>query len=271
MPELPEVETTRRGIAPWIEGRRIRELVVRERRLRWPIPARMAANLHGVRVRDLRRRGKYLLLGTARGTALIHLGMSGSLRVLQQDRAPGQHDHYDIVLDCGNRIRFTDPRRFGSLLWTEDDPRRHPLLAALGPEPLEPGFDGDYLWQRARGRRVAIKQLLMNAAIVVGVGNIYANEALFLAGISPRRAAGRISRADMTRLADSVREVLQHAIAHGGTTLRDFVGGEGEPGYFRNELRVYERAGEPCRRCATPVRHITQGQRSTYYCPSCQR
>jgi formamidopyrimidine-DNA glycosylase len=271
MPELPEVETTRRGIAPWIEGRRIRELVVRERRLRWPIPARMAGNLHGVRVRDLRRRGKYLLLGTARGTALIHLGMSGSLRVLQQDRPPGRHDHYDIVLDSGHRIRFTDPRRFGSLLWTEGDPCRHRLLAALGPEPLEPGFDGTYLWQRARGRRVAIKQLLMNASIVVGVGNIYASEALFLAGISPRRAAGRISRADMTRLADSVREVLQHALAFGGTTLRDFVGGEGEPGYFRNELRVYERAGEPCRRCGTAVRHITQGQRSTYYCPSCQR
>jgi formamidopyrimidine-DNA glycosylase len=270
MPELPEVETTRRGIAPWIEGRRIRELVVREPRLRWPIPRPLAGKLRGARVRALARRGKYLLLDTGRGTALIHLGMSGSLRVLRRPLPPGKHDHYDILLDSGDRIRFTDPRRFGSLLWTETDPHRHRLLASLGPEPLEPDFSGDCLWQRARGRRVAIKTFLMNAQVVVGVGNIYASEALFRAGIDPRRAAGRVSRADMTRLAEAVRAVLQAAVEFGGTTLRDFYSGEGEPGYFRNELQVYERAGRPCLACGTPIRHITQGQRSTYFCPRCQ-
>jgi formamidopyrimidine-DNA glycosylase len=271
MPELPEVETTRRGIAPWLEGKRISRLIVRERRLRWPVPRHMAATLQGAVVNHVERRGKYLLLATERGTALVHLGMSGRLRVLKAEVAPGKHDHYDIVLETGDCVRFCDPRRFGSLLWTTRDPRRHPLLAGLGPEPLESSFDGDYLWRRARGRQVSIKAFLMNAAIVVGVGNIYANEALFRAGISPRRAAGRISRADMARLAAAVREVLEEAVAVGGTTLRDFYGGDGEPGYFGRELRVYDRAGKPCVICATPIRQITQGQRSTYYCPSCQR
>ena len=271
MPELPEVETTRRGIAPWVEGQRIRVLVVREPRLRWPVPRHMAATLQGVVVHRVNRRGKYLLLTTERGTALLHLGMSGSLRVLHGEIAPGKHDHFDIVLDSGICIRFSDPRKFGSLLWTAEDPRRHPLLAGLGPEPLEPAFNGNYLWRRARGRRVAIKTFVMNAAIVVGVGNIYASEALFRAGISPRRAAGRISRADMARLAAMVQEVLQEAVEFGGTTLRDFYGGDGEPGYFTRELRVYDRADEPCVNCRTPIRQVTQGQRSTYYCPRCQR
>jgi formamidopyrimidine-DNA glycosylase len=271
MPELPEVETTRRGIAPWLESRRIESFVARRRRLRWPIPRDLEGKLSGSVVQSVERRGKYLLLRTARGTALLHLGMSGSLRVLPSGSPAGRHDHFDIVLESGDCIRFTDPRRFGSLLWTEADPATHPLLAGLGPEPLEAGFDGDYLWRRARGRRVAIKLLLMNAAIVVGVGNIYASEALFRAGIDPRRAAGRVSRADMRRLAAAVREVLEDAVDLGGTTLRDFRHGSGELGCFEPELRVYDRAGLPCIACGTPIRHITQGQRSTWFCPRCQR
>lgn len=271
MPELPEVETTRRGIAPWLEGRRIRALVVRERRLRWPVPRGLEASLEGTVVDQVSRRGKYLLLATARGTALMHLGMSGSMRVLRASAPPGKHDHFDIVLDSGDCIRFSDPRRFGSLLWTAKDPESHPLLARLGPEPLEAGFSGDHLWRRARGRRVAIKIFLMNAAVVVGVGNIYASEALFRAGIDPRRAAGRISRRDIARLADAVREVLREAVELGGTTLRDFHNGQGEPGYFSQELRVYDRARRPCVACGTAIRQIAQGQRSTYFCPGCQR
>jgi len=271
MPELPEVETTRRGLAPWLEGQRIRSLVVRQRQLRWPVPHQLERRLAGRTVTELGRRGKYLLMRTPEGTALMHLGMSGSMRVLQADEPPGKHDHFDIVLDSGRRIRFNDPRRFGSLLWTADDPETHPLLAGLGPEPLGPSFSGDYLWRRARQRSVAIKIFLMNAAVVVGVGNIYASEALFRAGIHPRRAAGRISRRDMQRLAGAVREVLVDALTLGGTTLRDFHNGAGEPGYFGQRLRVYGRGGEPCRSCGTPIRHITQGQRSSYFCPSCQR
>ena len=270
MPELPEVETTRRGIAPWMEGRRIRQLVVRERRLRWPIPPRLGAQLVGARVRQVGRRGKYLLLDTSRGTALLHLGMSGSLRVLEQVQAPGRHDHFDILLDGGRCIRFHDPRRFGSLLWAGSEPQAHPLLAHLGPEPLGPGFSGSYLHQRARGRRLAIKPFIMNAAIVVGVGNIYASEALFRAGLHPGRAVQRIPLADMERLATAVREVLGEAVAAGGTTLRDFHGSSGEPGYFAQELRVYDRAGEPCGSCGTPIRQFRQGQRSTFFCPRCQ-
>ncbi len=271
MPELPEVETTRRGIAPWLEMRRIDAFVARQRHLRWPIPRGMEAHLAGCVVQRVQRRGKYLLLRTTRGTALLHLGMSGSLRVLPATAPAGRHDHYDIVLESGDCIRFTDPRRFGSLLWTTADPAGHPLLAGLGPEPLEPEFNGDYLWRRARGRRVAIKNFLMNAAIVVGVGNIYASESLFRSGINPRRAAGRISRADMARLASSIRDVLQDAVALGGTTLRDFRHGTGELGRFEPELRVYDRANLPCPACGTPIRQITQGQRSTYFCPRCQR
>lgn len=271
MPELPEVETTRRGIEPWLAGRHIRQLVVRERRLRWPVPAGIERRLRGTEVRDIGRRGKYLLLNTEAGTALIHLGMSGRLHVLPRPVQPQTHDHFDIVADSGTRIRFHDPRRFGSLLWAGADPARHPLLAALGPEPLGPDFDGHYLWRHSRGRRVSIKQHLMNASVIVGVGNIYASEALFRAGIDPRRAAGRISRHDMSGLATAVRDVLTEAIRQGGTTLRDFAWGDGQPGYFAQELRVYGRSGEPCHRCGTPIRHIVQGQRSTFFCPRCQR
>lgn len=270
MPELPEVETTRRGIAPSLDGRRIVQVVVRERRLRWSLPRGFARKLEGRRVVSVARRAKYLLITTDAGTLIAHLGMSGSLRVLDSGAPVMAHDHVDIVLDSGRCLRFNDPRRFGSLHWVEGDPEGHPLIAALGPEPLGPDFDGAALWQRARGRRVAIKQFIMNARIVVGVGNIYASEALFRARIRPGTQAGRVSRVRMEALAASIREVLSEAIAVGGTTLRDYVNPDGMPGYFRQKLFVYERAGEPCRRCRTPIRHAVMGQRSTYYCPVCQ-
>lgn len=270
MPELPEVETTCRGIAPSLEGRRVERVVLRERRLRWPVPSDFESHLAGRRITGVGRRAKYLLIRTDGGTLIAHLGMSGSLRVLARELPPRPHDHVDLVLDSGRVLRLNDPRRFGSLHWVTGDPEAHPLLAGLGPEPLGPGFDGDYLWQRARGRRVAIKLFIMNAQVVVGVGNIYASEALFRAGIRPTTPAGRVSRARMERLARAIRDVLSEAIRVGGTTLRDYVNPDGAPGYFRQELFVYERAGEPCRRCRTPIRHRVLGQRSTYWCPACQ-
>ena len=224
----------------------------------------------GRRITGVRRRAKYLLIATDAGTLIAHLGMSGSLRVLQRDAPVVAHDHVDIVLDSGRCLRFNDPRRFGSLHWVKGDPEAHPLIAHLGPEPLEDGFDGDALWQRARGRRVAIKPFIMNAGVVVGVGNIYASEALFRAGVRPGTQARRVSRARMAAVARSIREVLSEAIAVGGTTLRDYVNPDGMPGYFRQKLFVYERAGESCRRCGTPIRQVVMGQRSTYYCPNCQ-
>lgn len=271
MPELPEVETTRRALAPWMEGHRIRRLVVRNRQLRWPVPEGLEERLRDAPVRAIGRRGKYLLLETPRGTALVHLGMSGSLRVLERVLPAGPHEHFDLVLDDGRCIRFTDPRRFGALLWAGMEPLAHPLLARLGPEPLGSGFSGSYLWTRARGRRVAIKPFLMDAGVVVGVGNIYASEALFAAHLRPGRAAGRIPRAGMERLATAVRDVLGQAIAEGGTTLRDFHHGTGQPGYFARKLAVYGREGLPCPGCGTPVRKLILGQRSSFYCPACQR
>jgi formamidopyrimidine-DNA glycosylase len=271
MPELPEVETTRRGIAPSVSGRVIERVIVREPRLRWRVPCDLPDLAAGQRVRDLRRRAKYLLFDLERGTMILHLGMSGSLRLLPSSTATLPHDHVDIVLDSGVCVRFNDPRRFGSLLWTSDDPLSHPLLEALAPEPLSPAFNGEYLARAARRRRVAIKQLLMNSQLVVGVGNIYASEALFRAGIRPRRAAGRLSRAEFDALAKAVKAVLREAIRSGGTTLRDYINPEGMPGYFRQKLFVYERSGEPCRICRKPVRQFVQGQRSTYYCPGCQK
>ena len=271
MPELPEVETTRRGIAPATTGRRVVSTVVREPRLRWPVPPDLDATLRGQRVGAVGRRAKYLLLHLEQGTLIIHLGMSGSLRVLPAGTPPLRHDHVDLVLDSGECVRFNDPRRFGSVHYTATDPLTHPLLRRLAPEPLDDTFDGRYLAGTARGRSVAIKQFLMNGLVVVGVGNIYANEALFRAGIHPRRAAGRISRARFERLAIAIKEVLRDAIESGGTTLRDYVNAAGVPGYFRQQLYVYERAGQPCRLCLTPIRQISQGQRSTYYCPRCQR
>ena len=271
MPELPEVETTRRGIEPSLRGRRIVALEVRDRRLRWPLPRGLERRVTGRRILGVRRRAKYLLIDTDGGTLIAHLGMSGSLRVVGAGAPIRTHDHFDLVLDSGRCLRFNDPRRFGSLHWVAGDPSSHPLLARLGPEPLGPDFDGDYLWSRARGRRVAIKLFIMNSQVVVGVGNIYASEALFRAGIRPGTQARRVSRERMRALAAAIREVLSEAIAVGGTTLRDYVNPDGTPGYFRQKLYVYERAGEPCRCCGTPIRHYVQGQRSTYFCPTCQR
>lgn len=270
MPELPEVETTRRGLEPHVRRRRIVALEVYERRLRWPVAARLPAAVAGQRIAGISRRAKYLLLELQFGTLLVHLGMSGNLRVVKVGEPRRTHDHFDLVLDSGKALRFNDPRRFGSLLYTRADPERHPLLKHLAPEPFDAAFDAQYLWRVTRRRRVAIKQLLMNSHLVVGVGNIYASEALFRARIAPGRRAATLSRAETAQLLRAVRAVLAQAIRAGGTTLRDYVGADGAPGYFRQRLYVYERAGKPCRRCGTAVRTRTQGQRSTYYCPACQ-
>jgi formamidopyrimidine-DNA glycosylase len=270
MPELPEVETTRCGIAPALVGQIIRQVVIRERRLRWPVPIGIEKQLHGQSVLQLRRRAKYLLLETQRGTALIHLGMSGSMRIAGPDEPLEKHDHFDIVSAGGDIVRFNDPRRFGSLLWAGTSPAAHPLLVDLGPEPLGDDFTGAYLHDKSVGRKVPIKQHIMNSKVVAGVGNIYANEALFRAGIHPARAAGRIALPRMDRLAIEIRTVLRDAIRQGGTTLRDYRGGDGKPGYFRQQLMVYERDGKACKRCRALLRRSVQGQRATYYCPSCQ-
>ena len=270
MPELPEVETTRRGLLPHVVGRAITRVEVREPRLRWPVEKQLPRALAAKRIDSLERRGKYLLFGTGAGTLLVHLGMSGSLRYLPAPPAPGLHDHIDVHFDDGGALRFNDPRRFGSFMLTTA-PAAHPLLKSLGPEPLGDEFDADYLWRTSRNRRVAIKQHVMNGRVVVGVGNIYASEALFRAGIHPRRIAGRISRARFEPLVSSIRDVLRDAIEEGGTTLRNFVGGDGKPGYFRGSLRVYERDGLPCVNCGTAIERRVMGQRATYYCPRCQR
>ncbi|WP_367025511.1 bifunctional DNA-formamidopyrimidine glycosylase/DNA-(apurinic or apyrimidinic site) lyase [Methylococcus sp. ANG] len=271
MPELPEVETTRRGIAPHIAGRRIVDVRVREPRLRWPVPADLAETLAGRRVGDVRRRGKYLLLDFEGGTLIAHLGMSGSFRICEPNLPPRKHDHADLVFEGAVCLRYHDPRRFGCLLWTADPPERHPLLAELGPEPLEGEFDGAHLHRLAAGRNTAVKSFIMDSHVVVGVGNIYANEALFLAGIHPGRSAGKIGLARYRNLAGRIAEVLAASIEQGGTTLRDFVNESGAPGYFQQVLRVYDRAGQPCRVCGEPIRCVRLGQRATYYCPRCQR
>lgn len=271
MPELPEVETTRRGISPHLLDRLVTGVTIRDSRLRWPVPEEIVAELPGQVIHYVRRRAKYLLIGAPNGTAILHLGMSGSLRVLKRAVPPGKHDHVDIMLDSDRYLRFNDPRRFGCLLWTRGDPLEHPLLSKLGPEPLGKEFDGEYLFRRSRGRRVSIKQFLMDSATLVGVGNIYASEALFRAGIHPGRQAGRVARPRMELLAESVKEVLEDAIRAGGTTLRDFTTSDGSPGYFSQKLCVYGRAGEPCTVCGGAIMHKVLGQRSTYYCKSCQR
>ena len=270
MPELPEVETTRRGIAPYLGNRTITRVLVREPRLRWPVPRRLTSEIAGQTITAVGRRGKYLLLVTDVGTAILHLGMSGSLRIIDADTPAGKHDHVDIVLDDHRALRLTDPRRFGALLWTRRPPEQHRLLRDLGPEPLEPDFTGAYLHARSRGRKVAIKNFIMNSHIVVGIGNIYANEALYMAGIHPGRAAGRISHKKYELLVEVIREVLNDSIARGGTSLRDFVASDGQPGYFKLELNVYGKGGEPCISCRTLIRVIRQGQRATFYCPECQ-
>ena len=269
MPELPEVETSRRGIEPWLVDRTITGVRVRDRRLRWPVPGDIEARLRGRTIDAVGRRAKYLLIHTDRGTAVVHLGMTGSVFIVDRGAPAGVHDHFDVELDSGKMLRFRDPRRFGCFFFSTR-PLEHPLLASLGPEPLGDVFDGDYLWQKSRGRKVSVKQFIMNAQVVVGVGNIYASESLFMAGIHPKRAAGRVARHRYALLAAAIREVLARSIEAGGTTLRDFYGGDGQPGYFRQQLEVYDRDGEHCRRCNTPIRSIVQGQRTTYYCKTCQ-
>jgi formamidopyrimidine-DNA glycosylase len=273
MPELPEVETTRRGITPHVAGRRVTDFLLYERRLRWPVAESLAQVLRDARIGEVRRRAKYLLLdldGVAvRGSSLLlHLGMSGNLRVLPADTPRLKHDHFDLRLDSGQTLRFNDPRRFGSLHLIQGD--THPLLAHLGPEPLDRAFDEEYLWRASRLRRVAIKPFLMNSRVVVGVGNIYASESLFRAGVRPGRQARHLTRAEVARIVAAVKEVLSMAIEVGGTTLRDYVGADGNPGYFRQQLFVYERAGEACRNCHGLIRQRVQAQRSTYWCNTCQ-
>lgn len=274
MPELPEVETTRRGIAPYCENQTIAEVIVRDRRLRWPVPDNLAELVEGATITEVDRRAKYLLIrvkgSAAGGTLIIHLGMSGSLRVITDASEPLRHDHIELRLQSGVKLRFNDPRRFGCWLWSET-PDTHRLLASLGPEPLAPDFNGALLYRLARGKQTPVKSFIMDNHVVVGVGNIYANEALFKAGIHPRRSAGRISLSRYQRLAEAIRETLSAAILMGGTTLRDFVNSDGQPGYFAQSLLVYGRGGEACQECGQPLKAIRMNQRTTIYCGQCQR
>ncbi|WP_027857932.1 bifunctional DNA-formamidopyrimidine glycosylase/DNA-(apurinic or apyrimidinic site) lyase [Marinobacterium jannaschii] len=270
MPELPEVETTRRGIEPHVVNRTITRLKVRQPRLRWPVPLELGEILPGCAVAAVSRRGKYLLLSVAGGDLMIHLGMSGSLRIVDQLKEPGKHDHLDICLNDGRALRLTDPRRFGAVLW-QPAGEQHALLSHLGPEPLTDDFNATYLKACCEGRRTAIKQLVMDSKVVVGVGNIYANEALFAAGIHPKRRAGNISLERLSILVEEIKRVLAAAIEQGGTTLKDFVGGDGKPGYFAQKLQVYGRGRAPCVQCLEPLKEIRLGQRSTVFCSHCQR
>jgi len=270
MPELPEVETTLRGIAPHIVNRQVNRLLVRQPRLRWPIPGELPDLLKGETLLGLRRRGKYLLFEFAHGHALVHLGMSGSLRIVPAGSEPGTHDHFD--LEFGDlALRYHDPRRFGCLLWVEDVPEDHSLLAMLGPEPLTDEFTAEYLFQRSRKRAQAIKQFIMDSHVVVGVGNIYANESLFMARIKPIRKAGTLTRRNCEELVRDIKFVLNRSIEQGGTTLRDFVGGDGKPGYFAQQLLVYGRGGQPCTHCGKALKEVRLTDRTTVYCVDCQK
>ncbi len=264
MPELPEVETTRRGIAPHLEGQRVSRVIVRDRRLRWPIPEDLDVRLSGQRIVLVERRAKYLLINAEVGTLISHLGMSGNLRLVEVGTPAAKHEHVDIELESGLALRYTDPRRFGAMLWSLD-PLNHELLIRLGPEPLTDLFDGERLFQQSRGRSMAVKPFIMDNAVVVGVGNIYATEALFAAGIDPRREAKSISRARYLKLAIEIKRILAAAIERGGTTLRDFIGGDGQPGYFQQELFVYGRGAEPCKVCGTELREVKLGQRASVF------
>ena len=269
MPELPEVEVTRRGIATRLVGRAITGVTVREPRLRWRIPDSVRA-LAGRAVRAVRRRGKYLLLDCGDGHLIVHLGMSGSLRLVEPGTAPGKHDHFDLEIDRAV-LRLRDPRRFGAVLWTDAPTESHPLIRHLGVEPLSRALSAERLYAISRASRVQIKQFLMDGRRIVGVGNIYASESLFLAGIHPRTRAGRLTRERCARLVDAVKRTLRAAIRAGGSSLRDFVGSDGAEGYFQKRAWVYDRAGQKCRRCGSLIRRFVQGQRATYFCPSCQR
>lgn len=270
MPELPEVETTRRGIKPYLVGKVIQRVSVHNHNLRWPVPATIKA-LEGAIVESVTRRGKYLLLDIAAGTAIVHLGMSGSLRISPADEPRRKHDHVELVLESGDILRFHDPRRFGCFLWVAAGEQPHKLLASLGPEPLASEFDGEYLFQASRKRQIAIKNFIMNSHVVVGVGNIYASESLFMAGVRPGRAARSLTRRQAGALVEAIKLVLQRSITQGGTTLRDFINSDGNPGYFAQSLQVYGRTGLPCRKCKTPVKQRLIGQRSTFYCSVCQK
>jgi len=271
MPELPEVETTRRGLAPHLLNQRIRTAIVRNRALRLPVPRGLASRVAGATICEVKRRGKYLLFICDAGTLILHLGMSGRLWLVDAHSEAVAHDHFDLVLENGRIVRLRDPRRFGLVLWQEHGAPEHALLASIGPEPLSPDFTGEWLYDATRNRAAAIKLVLMDSHVVAGVGNIYASEALFRAGINPKLPARRIGRARYDVLVSKIRETLEAAIQAGGSTLRDYVGGDGRAGYFQNEHLVYGRGGEPCRRCGTPIRESRQGQRSTFHCPCCQR
>lgn len=271
MPELPEVETCRRGIAPHIVGKRIQSVTVRDHRLRWPVTGDLAQTLSRQRLEDVQRRGKYLLLRTQGGTLIVHLGMSGRLRIVSPQQAPVKHDHVDICFEDDTILRFNDARRFGAVLWTADSAEQHMLLAALGPEPLSDDFNGRYLALKAKNRQTPIKSLIMDSHVVVGAGNIYANEALFMAGINPLRLAGSLSADDCHHLANAIKTVLQRAIEQGGTTLRDFTDPAGNPGYFQQTLAVYGRADQPCTQCGEPIQLYKISQRATYSCSRCQK
>lgn len=271
MPELPEVETTRRGIEPHIKAQKITKIVIRQASLRWPISLTIAKEISNQVIKRVDRRGKYLLIHLSKGTLIIHLGMSGSLRIIPKMTAPEKHDHFDLLLANDFCLRFTDPRRFGCLLWTPDHPDLHPLLRHLGPEPLSSNFTGAYLYQLSRQRKTAIKNFIMDSHVVVGVGNIYANEALFQAGINPKRKSGSISANDYEKIVTSIKQVLTAAIQHGGTTIRNFVGSDNKPGYFKQKLYVYGRGGLACKRCNNLLIELRLGQRSTVYCKNCQQ
>ncbi len=271
MPELPEVETTRRGLAEHLVGATISEVIIRNPNLRWPIPKNLPKLLRGQKILTLTRRAKYLLADCGNGTLILHLGMSGSLRILSAGTPPAKHDHFDLVLNNGKLMRLRDPRRFGAVLWHKGDISTHPLLAKLGPEPLQENFDARYLYQATRGRSISIKQCIMDNHVVVGVGNIYANESLFRSGIKPQLAAGKLSLPRCEKLVTEIRATLHAAIQKGGSTLRDFVHSDGSSGYFQQEYFVYGRTGEPCRKCSAMIKQIKQGQRSSFYCGVCQK
>jgi len=274
MPELPEVETTRKGISPKAEHQTIEAFIVRNPNLRWPVESHLQHNLPGLVIQSISRRGKYLLLKTKAGTLLIHLGMSGNLRVLPKDTAVEKHDHVDIVLKNGFVVRLNDPRRFGSILWHDSkdgDISQHKLLSKLGPEPLSDEFNGDYLYQKIRTRKVAIKSFIMNSHVVVGAGNIYANESLFLSQIHPQTVASKLTKKQCHLLVDNIKQVLAAAIEQGGTTLKDFLSPDGKPGYFVQKLNVYDQAGKPCPICRTPIERLILNQRASYFCPNCQK
>lgn len=271
VPELPEVETTRRGIAGRLTGATVSTVIVRNPKLRWPVPDNLTELLAGQPLQEIHRRAKYLLFRFDHGTLIVHLGMSGSLRVLNTNPPAEKHEHIDLVFTDGQRLRYRDPRRFGAFLWTADLPEKHPLLCRLAPEPLSGEFDADYLARALAGKRIAIKPAIMDQHLVVGVGNIYASEALFRAGIAPQRPANRLSEEDALRLVNAIRAVLNEAIAAGGSTLRDYVDSDGQAGYFTVNSFVYGRAGQPCRVCGTFIQTVRQGQRASFWCPHCQQ